>query len=77
MKMSSWCYGIVKIDKQLVLCECYFNSRDELVSYCPVSYSELKTKNSRKLLIKDISSQLEKYPKYNFKESDIDNKVFD
>lgn len=68
--MSSWCYGLVKIKDELVLCEIY-NYKEEkgkiVNMVCPVSWSELKNKSTRTMLIEDLKGQLEGYPHYNFK----------
>ena len=53
----SWKYGLVEINKELVVCEIYYISKFTSFGLCPVGNKDL-TKNARKLLVNDIGNQL-------------------
>lgn len=67
--MGSWCYGLVEIDNKLVLCEVYHINNKVVIknpACCPVDWKDLD-KNKIKMVIDDLTGQLENYKKYKFK----------
>lgn len=73
-----WCYGFVESEKEgLILAEVYFDEGEKPVSYCNVDWKDLKNKDTRDMIIKDLKSQLHYYDRFCFKEKDIVSQEFD
>lgn len=57
--MGHWTYGFVQINNELVLCEIFYNDKNQFFGLSPVSWKDIKLKRDRKMLIEDLTAQLQ------------------